>query len=282
MNRLTARFRELRTAGQAALLPYLTAGYPDAATTIGLLRRIDPQRCACVELGIPFSDPIADGPVIQTSFYRALDGGFRVAEFLDVLRGARASISVPLIAMVSYSIVYRRGVAEFLRAATAAGIDGLIVPDLSIEEADALAGAARAADCPLVMMVAPTTSPRRCETIVRLSDPFIYYQSVAGVTGERGAVAADVAAHVAELRALSGKPVCVGFGISTPAHVADICRIADGAIVGSAIVKRMNAAVERGAGRDELVADVAGFIDALAAAVPRRNRWVNGESITGV
>jgi tryptophan synthase alpha chain len=269
MNRLTARFRELRTAGQAALLPYLTAGYPDPETTIELLRRVDPQRCACVELGFPFSDPIADGPVIQTSFYRALDAGFRVPAFLDALRGARGSIALPLVAMVSYSIVYRRGAGEFLRAATAAGIDGLIVPDLSIEEADALAQEARSAGCPLVMMVAPTTSPRRCETIVRLSEPFIYYQSVAGVTGERGAVATDVAAHVAELRTMSGKPVCVGFGISTPAHVSDVCRIADGAIVGSAIVKRMNAAVERGAKRDELVADVMGFIDSLAAAVPR-------------
>lgn len=269
MNRLRARFQELRTAGQAALLPYLTAGYPDAETTIELLRRIDPQRCACVELGIPFSDPIADGPVIQVSFYRALDGGFRISAFLDALRAARMTIPLPLVAMVSYSIVYRRGVSEFLRAATAAGIDGLIVPDLSIEEADALAGAARAAGCPLVMMVAPTTSCARRETIARLSEPFTYYQSVAGVTGERGAMAGDVAAHVAELRALSGKPVCVGFGISTPAHVADVCRIADGAIVGSAIVKRMNTAVERGAGRAELVADVVGFVDSLAAAVPR-------------
>lgn len=268
MNRLRRRFQQLQASGQKALLPYVTGGYPDAATTMEILRGIDPTRCACVELGLPFSDPIADGPVIQTSFSRALEGGFRIDGLFDELAGQRDEIAVPLIAMVSYSIVYRREPRAFVARAANAGIDGLIVPDIPLEEVDELAAIGRDRDCPIVMLVAPTSRDPRRARIAALSEPFIYYQSTAGVTGEREQLPTDLLENVARLRAQSGKPVCVGFGISKPEHVAAVCRVADGAIVGSAIVRRMNAAVDRGASASATARDVIEFIETLAAAVP--------------
>lgn len=264
MSRLQRAFDDLQASGRKALLPYITGGYPDAQTTVALLTRIDPARCACVEVGIPFSDPIADGPVIQTSFSRALEAGFRLDELLAAIADARDKIAVPLLAMVSYSIVYRREPRAFVERVKAAGIDGLIVPDLAIEEAEELAAIGRAADCPLIMLIAPTSDEDRRRRIAALSAPFIYYQALAGVTGERDSLPADLAEHVAELRSATGKPICVGFGISTAEHVRTVCEVADGAIVGSAIVRRITAAIDSGATGDALIKPVAAFIDELA------------------
>lgn len=247
MNRLLGAFERLARDGRKALLPYITGGFPDAATTVAILKRIDPQICACVEVGIPFSDPIADGPVIQASFATALERGFRLDELFEALGQARGAIAVPLLAMVSYSIVYRRDPQQFVARARAAGFDGLIVPDLAFEEAENLVQISKAAECPLVLMVAPTTADDRRARIAALSEPFIYYQSLAGVTGERTTLPADLTQHVHELRQAAQKPVCVGFGIATAAHVRTVCSVADGAIVGSAIVRQMNEAVARGA-----------------------------------
>ena len=267
MNPLRRAFDELHAAGRKTLIPYITGGYPDPATTVAILRRISPQSCACVEIGIPFSDPIADGPVIQTSFVRALAGGFRVEALFRELLQHKTSIAVPLAAMVSYSIVYRHGPREFVAAAKTAGIDALIVPDLAAEEADELATIGRAQDCPLIMIVAPTSDAARRERLAALSEPFVYYQALAGVTGERTALPADLTTHVQELRTATGKPICVGFGISTPAQVAAVCALADGAIVGSAIVRRMNAAVDHGA--PHTIPDaVIETITALAGGLP--------------
>ncbi len=268
MNRLQTVFRDLHAAGRKTLVPYITGGYPDPETTVAILRRLDPQRCACVEIGVPFSDPIADGPVIQTSFSRALERGFRVETLFETLRRHRTDIAVPLAAMVSYSIVYRRGARAFVTAAEEAGCDALIVPDLAVEEADDLAALGRELECPLIMIVAPTSDADRRRRLAALSDPFIYYQSLAGVTGERRALPPDLASHVHQLRAETGKPICVGFGISTPAHVAAVCAAADGAIVGSALVRRMNEAVDRGQRGDALAESVAATIAELAAGLP--------------
>lgn len=268
MSRLHAAFDEVGARGRKGLLPYVTGGYPDCATTIAILRRLPAEACLCAEVGIPFSDPIADGPVIQTSFSRALERGFRLGTLFDALREHRAAIAVPLLAMVSYSIVYRRGPARFVADARAAGFDGLIVPDLALEEAEELAQPAREQGCPLVLMVAPTSTAERRRRIAALSEPFLYYQSLAGVTGERDRLPPDLAGQVGRLRAQAGKPVCVGFGLSTPAHVAAVCAVADGAIVGSAIVRRMHAAVESGAAADETAVRVAAFVAELATGLP--------------
>lgn len=227
MNRLRSTFAGLSPTGRKVLLPYVTGGFPDVATTIEILRRIEPNHCGAVEIGIPFSDPIADGPVIQASFSAAREAGF----------------------------------------------EGLIVPDLALEEAEDFAALARRYDCALVMIIAPTTTDERQRKIAALSDPFIYYQSLAGVTGERASLPPDLARHVAQLRRATDKPICVGFGISTPAHVRAVCEVADGAIVGSAIVRRMNAAVERGDDRQSIAAEISAFIRALGAELePPRHR----------
>ncbi len=263
MNSLQAAFAEPHEPGRKALLPYITAGYPDLATTIAILRRMDPDQCACIELGIPFSDPIADGPVIQTSFSRALESGFRLEALLEALGSNREQVSVPLVAMVSYSIVYRRSPADFVAAASEAGISGLIVPDLPIEESHDLSEMCRARACPLVMIASPTSDPARRRRIAEISQPFTYYQSLAGVTGERDRLADDLLENVKRLKGEVGKPVCVGFGISTPGQVAEVCSVADGAIVGSAIVRRMNSAVDQGRSRDEIVQIVVESVEYL-------------------
>ena len=269
MNRLRQVFADVQAKHHKVLVPYITAGYPDVATSVEILTRLDPARLGCVELGIPFSDPIADGPVIQTSVSRALESGFKLDPLLAALTAARDRIRVPLIAMLSYSIVFRRTPAEFVQRARAAGLDGLLVPDLAFEEAEELAALCRQHDLPLVMMIAPTTAPARRSRIAALSEPWIYYQSLAGVTGERAGLPPDLAAHVAELRGQTGKPICVGFGIARPEHVAAVCAVADGAIVGSAIVRRMNDAVDAGLKGAALAIPLTAFIAELAAAVPR-------------
>jgi tryptophan synthase alpha chain len=270
MNRLQSVFRDLHAVGRRTLLPYITGGYPDNEATVEILRGIDPDRCAAVEIGIPYSDPIADGPVIQTSFSRALERGFRVGGLLRAIEEARARIPVALLAMVSYSIVFRRDPRSFVQEARAAGFDGLIVPDLTLEEGDELRALGRACDCPLVMIVAPNSPPERRRQIAARSDPFIYYQALAGVTGERRALPSDLAGHIRELRAVTGRPICVGFGISTAEHVRAVCEVADGAIVGSAIVRRMNEAVEHGMSRAELVSGVTRFVQELSTGLDNR------------
>lgn len=270
MNRLEQRFCDLHAAGRPALLPYITAGHPDCGTTVEILRRIDPLHCACVEIGIPYTDPIADGPVIQASFSAALAHGFKLDTLFSEIGAHRAEIAVPLIAMVSYSIVYRRDPRQFVSAAKAAGIDGLIVPDLAIEEADDLAATARQSGVSLIMMVAPTSDAVRRRRIVALSTPFIYCQSLAGVTGERQSLPAELTAQIRQLRAETDKPLCVGFGIATPAHVAAVCQIADGAIIGSAIVRRMNEAAARGEPPAAIAQCVSDAINELATGLPPR------------
>ena len=268
MNALETRFHELHAAGRRTLLPYITAGLPDCATTVEILRRIDPQHCACVEIGIPYTDPIADGPVIQASFSAALARGFKLDELFAQIATHRPEIPVPLVAMVSYSIVYRRNPRQFVSAAKAAGFDGLIVPDLAIEEADDLAALARLSDCSLIMMVAPTSDAARRRRIAALSSPFIYCQSLTGVTGERQSLPSALTAQIRQLRAETDKPLCVGFGIATPAHVAAVCKVADGAIIGSAIVRRMNEAVARGDSPASIAELVRATIAELATGLP--------------
>ena len=264
-NRIDETFSRLAAQGQKGLWPYVTAGYPDLDTTAALLTELDRLGVAGVELGFPYSDPVADGPVIQTSFSRALENRLRPDDIFSCVRSLRGSISLPVLAMVSYSIVYRVGVERFVERAAGAGVDGLIIPDLSLEEADETATHIARGGLRLSMLVAPTTSPPRRERIAGLSTGFVYYLSVTGITGERDRLPDDLVANVERLRSASGRPVCVGFGVSKPEHVRRICSVADGAIVGSAIVRRMTRALDRKATRDELVRDVAELVTDLSA-----------------
>jgi len=245
------------------LWPFLPAGYPDLQTTAALLKALDTLPIRGVELGIPFSDPIADGPVIQRAFSDALAGGLRLVEVFQMVSSLRQEIRYPLLAMVSASIVYRVGIQTFVEKSRVAGFDGLIVPDISLEEAPRLAEVVGAVGLRLSMLIAPTTPSDRRERIARVSSGFLYYVSVQGTTGARAQLPADLEPNVRELKAATGSPVLVGFGISKPSQVREVCGYADGAITGSAIVRRITDLEEGGHGSD-VVAEVAAFVRELA------------------
>lgn len=239
-------FTALRAKGRIGLLPFLPAGYPDLAVTAAALVAMERGGASVIEVGIPFSDPIADGQVIQEAFTVALAKRLKVEQVLETVAAARGRVSVPLVAMVSYSIVFRFGVARFVAAAKQAGFDGLILPDLPPPEAQRICGAVRAGGLETTLLVAPTTTPERRREIAQLSSGFVYYLSVSGITGERDRLPEDLARNVRQLRGMTDRPICVGFGISQPAHVAQLQGAADGAIVGSAYVKRMKPRLHEG------------------------------------
>ena len=220
-------------------MPFIPAGYPDLATTEAALPAMERAGANLFEIGFPFSDPIADGPTVQESFTVALSKKLKIADVFESVARVRPRVSIPLVSMVSYSIVYRYGVDRFVSLARQAGFDGLILPDLPPPEAQAICERVRAGGLDTILLVAPTTAPQRRAEIAALSSGFIYYLSVSGITGARDQLPADLPDHVRQLKGLTDRPVCVGFGISKPEHVAQLRGIADGAIVGSALVKRM-------------------------------------------
>ena len=228
-------------------MPFIPAGYPDLATTEAALAALEAGGADLIELGFPFSDPIADGPVIQEAFTAALAKKLKIGDVFESVARAREKVSIPLVSMVSYSIVFRFGVDRFVAAAKQAGFDGLILPDLPPPEAQAICDRVRAGGLDTVLLVAPTTAAHRRAEIARLSSGFIYYLSVSGITGERDQLPPNLAENVRQMKGLTDRPVCVGFGISKAAHVSQLRGVADGAIVGSAVVKRMRGRIGEGA-----------------------------------
>lgn len=272
-NRIDAFFEQARASKQRALMPFLTAGDPDLATTRALLPAVFEAGAGLVEVGVPYSDPIADGPVISASYHRAIARGVTPTGVLEAIRGARLDdasgrlATAPIVTMVSYSIVHRRGVDAYLRDSAAAGVDGLIVPDLPVEEAATLAAKAAALHLKLIQLVTPTTPRERAARIAAASTGFLYYVSVAGITGERRDLPDDLLANVAWLRERTSIPICIGFGVSTAEQVRQLAGVADGVIVGSAIVRRLSAAAELGTSRAEVVADIKQFVKELAGGL---------------
>src|SRR5437660_2692524 len=260
-SRLATVFAELRGRGERALVASLTAGDPSLAETRRLVREAAARGADIVELGVPFSDPIADGPVIQRAAMRALARGTSVARVLETVATLRAETAVPLVLLTYYNPVLAFGLKAFARTAVDAGVDGVIVADMPPEESEPLAAEADAVGLDLVYMLAPTSTPPRVRLIAKKSRGFVYVVSLTGVTGERQELPADLATQIGVLRRATTMPVCVGFGISTPAQVATVGRIADGAAVGSAIVRL----VEARAGSSTLVEDVGKFIGELKA-----------------
>ena len=241
MNAVDTLFQQLRSERRRAFIPFLTAGDPDIKATVELIRSVAAAGADLIEIGFPFSDPIADGPVIQASYTRALNQGLKVQQVLDAIAEAVATpgFKAPVVGMVSYSLIHRRGPAEFLAAATKAGLSGLIVPDLVADEADEFASLCREAGLSLILLVTPTTSEERARQIVSLCSGFVYCVSIVGITGERDKLPAELTGQLARLRTMTDLPLCVGFGVSRPEHVTHLKEIADGIIVGSAIVKKM-------------------------------------------
>jgi tryptophan synthase alpha chain len=263
--RLAATFAALRARGERALLPYFTAGDPSLDVTRRLVVEAAARGADVVELGIPFSDPLADGPVIQRATQRALAAGVSLARVLELTRELRAEVTVPLVYLTYYNPILAFGLKAFCQSAVEAGADGAIVADLPPDEAAPLAAEARAAGLDLIHMVAPTSTPERMRRIARASTGFIYMVSLTGVTGTRQELPADLAANLRELRGITTKPICVGFGIGTPEQAALVGGLADGVAVGSAVV----ALVERHAGTAELVPRVGELIAALKAPLRR-------------
>ena len=268
VNRVDAALAALKAAGKKGLLPYVTAGLPDLATTARVLEALAASGVTAVELGFPYSDPIADGPTIQASYTRALERGIRVRDILAMVSRFRQANQLPLLAMLSYSIVYRIGLQQFVGMARDAGIDGLIIPDLSLEEAPQAARTLSEAGLCLPMLVSPVSSPQRRQRIAATSTGFIYYMSVTGITGERDRLPDDLVSNVRQLREASGRPVIVGFGISSAEQVRLVCSVADGVIIGSALVRRMMEAEDAGADSD-------GIVQVAADAV---RQWMTGLS----
>jgi tryptophan synthase alpha chain len=270
MNRIDALFSKLRNEKRRALMPFVTAGDPDLATTAMLISEVIASGAHLVEIGFPYSDPIADGPVIAASYHRALEHGVKLVRVFEMIRSLRAEgaarfNATPLVGMVSYAIVHRQGVERFLDDAAAAGLDGLIVPDLPVEESARLREVATACGLKLIQLITPTTPRERAVEIARTTTGFIYYVSVAGITGERKALPEQVVEAVSWLRTQTDLPICVGFGISGPDQVRQLVPVADGLIVGSAIVRRMAEAHNRPHG--DVVREIGQFVADLARAM---------------
>lgn len=235
-------------------MPFVPAGYPTLAATELVLPALAAAGANLIEVGIPFSDPIADGPVIQEAFAHALSQHVTLDAVLNSVRAARPKVSIPIVAMVSFSVAFKRGVAKFSADCKHAGFDGLILPDLPPPEAHKFCDAVRSAGLDTILLCAPTTPPERRKVIAELSSGFIYYLSVSGITGERTNLPDDLTQNLDALWKLTDKPLCVGFGLSTAAHLRALKGHADGAIVGSALVRRMR----QGGDSPEQVATAAG------------------------
>jgi tryptophan synthase alpha chain len=261
MSRIAERFALLRRRGEKALVPFVTAGDPDLDTTEELVLAMAEAGADVVELGVPFSDPVAEGPTIQRASERALAGGTTLRRVLERVKALRARVEIPLVLMGYANPFFAMGEREFGPAAAEVGVDGVIVVDLPPEEGAEFYAACRKAAVDPVLLAAPTTTRERLAMLMRETRGFLYYVSLTGVTGARAALAADLEEGVRRAKSLGEAPVCVGFGVSKPEHAAEIARFADGVAVGSAIVER----IERAASREDAVDAVARFVSELKA-----------------
>ncbi len=292
MSAIDAVFRQLRSSGRKAFMPFVTAGDPDLDFTRRVIHRLIGRGCSLIELGIPYSDPVADGAVIQASYVRALGKKIKLAQILHMVgrltseeeEPARLSpgtgsttsadsgagkaagpIPPPIVTMLSYAIVFRHGLEQYVADAKAAGVAGAIVPDLPVEEGGPLAAICRRADFSLIQLITPTTPRDRACRIAESSTGFIYYVSVTGITGERTALPPEIVDNVAWLRGQTPLPICIGFGISRPEHIRMLAPVADGLIVGSAIVRRIAEAAAKP--REQVLDEIDNYAAELLAAL---------------
>jgi len=263
VNRIEACFARLRGAGRRALIPYVTAGDPSLDVTGRLVIEMARRGADIVELGVPFSDPLADGPTIQRASQRALQGKTTLRGILALVRDLRNHTEIPLVLMTYYNPIFAYGEEDFLTHAREVGVDGVIVPDLPPDEGSTFYDRAAAAGIDAILLVAPTSPQARIRMIAERSRGFLYYVSLTGVTGSRDRLAADLDEKLALIRSLTKKPVAVGFGISTPAQAAAAARLADAVIVGSALIDRW----EKAGPDAEGVRAIGDFIASLRAAI---------------
>ncbi len=259
MSRVSKRFAGLKAKGEGGLVCFVTVGDPDIDTTRRIVLELDRAGADVVELGIPFSDPIADGPSIQAASMRALERGVNVSSVLELVRAIRKDSDVPITLMTYYNPIRQYGLERFARDASDAGADAVIVTDLTPEESGAWKSAAEAHKMDTIFLLAPTSTDSRIEKVVELASGFVYCVSRTGVTGAQSSLAEGIEGLVERIRARSPLPVAVGFGISSPEHVAEVCSYADAAVVGSALV---NLIADK-AGTDDLLGEVNRFVSAL-------------------
>jgi tryptophan synthase alpha chain len=263
--RIAAAFARAHQEGRIALIPYVMVGYPDAATSEALAVALGEAGADILELGVPFSDPMADGATIQAASHAALEQGMTLTGVLELAGRISAQVSTPLVLMTYYNPIFSYGVEHFCEAAAEAGVAGLIVPDLPPEEAEILQNSAAGCGMALIFLVTPTSPEQRIEQVARVADGsggFIYCVSLSGVTGARASLSEDLATFIARVRAKTSLPLAVGFGVATPEHVAEIARIADGAVVASALLNAVDAAPES----ERVAAGVAFFRSLQTAA----------------
>ncbi|MCG9128855.1 tryptophan synthase subunit alpha [Candidatus Poribacteria bacterium] len=264
MNRIDKKFHGLRQSNTCAFMPYLCAGDPTPKLTPDLLLTLEDAGADLIELGVPFSDPIADGPTIQRASERALNHNISLKSTLDMVSKLRQRSEIPIALMTYYNPIFSMGESEFCKEAENAGIDGVIVPDLPPEEGKPLLDVAPEYNLSTIFLVAPTSPSNRIELIASVSTGFIYCVSLTGVTGVRATLSDEITPMITELREHTDKPVSVGFGVSTPEHAKQISKIADGVIVGSAIV---NVVEENMDNKEQLLKSVKQFASELADGV---------------
>ena len=255
MTRIEKRFEQLRGERRKAFIPYITAGDPSLEITLELVLSLDKAGADLIELGVPFSDPIADGPVIQRATDRALRNGVTLRKVLELGENIRKKSEIPLVLFSYFNPLLNHGLEKLGKDAVLAGFDGILASDLTIEESEPFVRTMRGAGLNTIFLVAPTSSEERMKKIAETSDGFLYAVSRTGVTGERQELAADLKEFLRTLRLYTKSPIAVGFGISRPEHVLAVWQEAEGAIVGSSIVKK----VEEYSGKPELVVEVAAF-----------------------
>jgi len=263
LNRLDATFERLNVENKKALIAYLMAGDPSLAHTEQLVLALELAGADVIELGVPFSDPIADGPVIQRAAQRALQGGTSLRQILELVKSLRERTNIPIVLMLYYNSIHALGHETFCRAAKEAGVDGLIVPDMPPDEAGPLKEPAETAGLKLIFLLAPTSTPGRRKFVARQSHGFVYYVSLTGITGAKLTDVVDVGENVQKIRKVSGTPIAVGFGVATPQDAANVAKVADGVIVGSAIVKLIESCQQ---GRD-MIGEVVEFVKSLKSAM---------------
>jgi tryptophan synthase alpha chain len=271
MSRIEKRFAKLKADKRAGLVAYVSAGDPDATLGYQILKGLPGAGADLIELGMPFTDPMADGPSVDAAGQRALKAGITVDATFDMVRRFRQETGdndTPILLMGYYNLVYQRGVQKFCKDAGAAGVDGFILVDLPPEEADAIKSHAVAAGIDMVLLTAPTTDDKRLPAVLKYSSGFVYFVSVLGITGTKSASEDAVREHVARIKRHTKLPVGVGFGIKTPEQAAMVARHADAVVVGSAIVDQVKVALdENGKPKPDLVAGVLAFVKSLADGV---------------
>ncbi len=266
MGRIEETFIKAKAQNQAVLIPYITVGYPTLEKSYELAIVLQQAGAGIIELGIPFSDPLADGPIIQHASAESLKLGTSLSDGIELVKRLRKDfLEIPLVFMTYYNPIYRYGVRRFVDNAQSAGIDGVIIPDLPPEEAGILKEYADNKGFCTIFLLAPTSTPSRIRLICKYSTGFIYYVSVIGITGIRDKLSSTLKTHMAEVSLVTTKPIAVGFGISTPKHVSEIASVADGVVVGSALIDLINRDKDTG----DLNKSVGEFIASLAAGVKR-------------